>query len=256
MASAHFSTLATAVQDLKRVYLATALASGVPTNEHQELARAFVVLAHAELEWYVEEALRGLADVLLAAAAAGQYSKSSMALLTFTRLGAISGGTALSSGKKKTPRQLSARFGEAYGAIIQVLNSNMGVREKNLAAMGVPLGLDTNIIDNTWLNDLDAFCSFRGAYVHMSRQTQRATFQAVNPSEMWTKCERLIWTNLILASPNTINSFESFDEWIEREKTSLGPQVRSSGLRLGVVRMLGVMASAIRRRPKEVDDSE
>src|SRR5215471_8834059 len=36
---------------------------------------------------------------------------------------------------------------------------------------------------NTWLNDLEAFCSFRGAFVHMSRTTQRASHLAVNPHD-------------------------------------------------------------------------
>ena len=60
MASTHFVNLTNSIQELKKVYLDDALAAPIANDRHSELARAFVTFAHAEFEYYVEEALREL----------------------------------------------------------------------------------------------------------------------------------------------------------------------------------------------------
>lgn len=246
MTSSHFARLDAAVNELKRIYLDAALASPTPSVDQQELARAFVALAHAEFEYYVEEALRELANTALGHGASGQFGKASLALLTFTALERVNGGASLSRLKGKTPRQLSTRLGVAYSKMIEVLDANNGVREKHLATMAVPLGLDVSAVDSTWLNDLDAFCSLRGAFVHLSRATQRGSHLAVNPHDIWAKCRRLVWIDPALGHQGTVASFESFDLWIEAEKQSFGPAVSVSAWRLGVLRFLAGIFSDLR----------
>jgi hypothetical protein len=239
---------------LKRIYLDDALTAAVTTPDQQELARAFVTLAHSELEYYVEEACRGLAQDTLKAAVAGNYGKASIAMINFTGLEALGGGSTLRSAGKPKARSLSMRFGAAHAALITAIDGNHGIREKHLATLAIPLGLDANSIDNTWLNELDAFCSFRGAFAHMSRTSQRGSHLIVNPHDMWQKCERLIWTNPALAGPGVINSFESLDGWFEAEKQSFGPYVPVAAWRLTLMQFV---ASALSRRWKRngaVDD--
>lgn len=255
MPSVHFTRLATAALELKDIYLKEALAAPVPTPEHQELARAFVVLIHSELEYYVEEALRELAGVALNSAVVGAFSRASIALLAFSGMASLHGGSVLSTGKRKIPRRLASRFGDAHGALVKTLDKNNGVREKNIAAMAIPLGLDAASIDNTWLNDLDAFCSSRGAFAHMSRSSQRGSHLAVNPRDEWTRCERLIWTDPMLANPLVISSFESFDRWIEDEKMSFGPIV-TPPWRLRVLHLLMRAIRGLRRKDLPIDDED
>lgn len=238
MASTHFSNLASSIKELKRIYLDRALTDPIPTPDHQELARAFVTLAHSELEYFVEEAFRELASTALRGAMVGSFGRASIALISFTGLDPLRGGATLSTGKKKAPRRLATRFGAAHAALVSTLDRNNGVREKHLASIAIPLGLDATSIDNTWLNELDAFCSTRGAFAHMSRMSQRGSHLAVNPQDVWTKCERLIWTNPALAAPGTVNSFESLDLWVETEKHSLGPYVRVASWRLKLMQFL------------------
>ncbi len=142
MPSAYFLDLASSVQELKRVYLGDALAAAVPTADHQELARAFVTLAHSELEYYVEEACRGLAQEALKAAVAGNYAKVSIAMITFSGLDGRRGGSTLGVAGRKKVRSLSTRFIAANSALIKAIDGNNGVREKHLAALAIPLGLD------------------------------------------------------------------------------------------------------------------
>ncbi|MCV2367021.1 HEPN domain-containing protein [Roseateles oligotrophus] len=256
MPSASFNNLVESIQELKRIYLNDALGTPSPTYDHQELARAFVTLVHSELEYYVEEALRDLANAALSSAATGTFGRTSIALLAFNGMQGLTGGAVLSSGKRKAPRRLATRFGEAHSALVKTLDGNNGVREKNIAAMAIPLGLDPTNVDNTWLNDLDAFCSTRGAFAHMSRTSQRGSHLAVNPHDVWTRCERLVWTNPALGSPAIIASFESFDFWVEAERTSFGALVVEASWRLRIVHVLMLVFRGLRRRSSDQEEDE
>jgi len=254
MASKHFIDLTKSIQELKRIYLDDALAAPIPNDTQSELARAFVTFAHAEFEYYVEEALRGLTNVAFGGAISGSYGKAAIALLGFSGMNSLKAGDQLGTGGKKAARKLSTRFGEAKVAILKTIDGNMGVREKHIAAMAIPLGLDATTVDNTWLNDLDAFCSFRGAYVHMSRTTQRADPAGVNPHDMWLKCQRLVWTNQALGGASAINSFESFDAWVESEKVGLATIVHAPRWKLQIGNYLLQLLSRWKQDVSDDDD--
>lgn len=210
MASSHFVALDANLFELKRIYLDAASASFSPTAEQQEMARAFVIFAHAELEWFVEKACSDFADVLLNEAGGGKFSASTLSLLTFSSLDPVNGGASL--GKKAASRSLNSRVGDAVAKLKVLADGNDGLREKHLAKMLVPLGLHSNHVDASWLADLDAFCSSRGAFAHMSRSMNQASHLAVNPADVWKLCSRLVWG----ASPgsNLVSSFQDLDDWI------------------------------------------
>jgi hypothetical protein len=255
MASTHFSNLAQSIRELRRVYLDGALSIAAPNPDHQELARGFLMLAHAELEYFVEEALRELAQHSFSGAVSGNFGRTAIALMAFSGLEPLHGGTALSIGKKK-PRQIATRFGEAHAALVLKLDKNCGVREKHLAAMAVPLGLNASSIDNTWLNELDAFCSARGAFAHTSRTSKRGSHLAANPQDIWAKCERIVWTNPVLSTPGIISSFESLDDWIETEKTALGPTVAVASWRLRLSHLMSILIARRGRKGQLEDDDD
>lgn len=254
MTSSHFLALEDEVKELRRIYLDQAIASATPTIEDQEHARAFVTFVHAELEWFVEEALRELASLALAGAAAGNFSRTAISMLTFTGLPGAKGGNALAASGKKNPRKLATRIGEAHAKLLTIFDNNMGVREKHVAAMGVPLGLDSAVIDPIWLGDLDAFCSYRGAYVHMGRRTPRASCLAVNPTDMWLKCHGLIWGNAGLSRPGVISSFRDLDDWIENEKVAFGPSVVVPQWRITITSLLLNILQSLKSRGAGQDD--
>ncbi|WP_343618993.1 HEPN domain-containing protein [Ralstonia sp.] len=236
MPSNHFVNLAQSIEELKRVYLADGLAAAIPNDDQQERARAFVVLAHAEMEYFIEEVLRDLAKAVLRHAAAGTYGRSALALITFGGLDPQNGGTTLSKGKKKVPRVLTTRIGEASANIQKILDDNTGVKEKYLAEMAIPLGLDPDAVDSSWLAELEAFCVARGAFAHMSRGSQGGSHLAVDPKEMWRKVRRIVWTDPSFVSAGAISSFERFDEWAESEQRAVGVTVRVDYGNNGVLR--------------------
>lgn len=253
MASSHFVNMTASIQQLKEVYLDEALKASSANDTHSELARAFVTFAHAEFEYYVEEALRELTLVAFNNAIAGKFGSASIAMLGFSGMNPLKAGDHLGTSGKKAARKLSTRFGDAKLAILKAIEANMGVRQKHIAAMAIPLGIDAASVDNTWLNDLDAFCSYRGAYVHMSRTTQRAGPGGVNPHDMWLKCQRLVWTNQALGGLGSINSFESFDAWVESEKVGLAQIVETPRWRL---RIMSYLLRLLARSKQYADDAD
>jgi hypothetical protein len=254
MPSIHFANLESSILELKRVYLDAALSVTTVSPDHQELARAFLMFAHSELEFFVEEALRELAQHSFNCAVSGSYGRTALALITFSGLEPLHGGTALGSGKKK-PRQLATRFGHSHNEIVSRIDGNCGVREKHLAQMAVPLGLDASLIDNTWLNELDAFCSKRGAFAHTSRTSQRGSHLAVNSQDIWTNCQRVVWTNAALAVPGMISSFQSLDDWIEAEKSTVGPTIIAPSWRLRLSHLISALIGRLSRN-RQIDDDD
>ncbi|WP_433866903.1 HEPN domain-containing protein [Ralstonia wenshanensis] len=244
MPSIHFVNLVESIEELKRIYLVDGLAAAIPSDEQQERARAFVVLAHAEMEYFVEEVLRDLAKTVLQQATAGYYGRSALALLTFGGLDQQNGGTALSKGKKKLPRVLTTRIGDASANLQKALDANTGVKEKYLAEMAIPLGLDPDEVDDSWLAELEAFCVARGAFAHMSRKAQGASHLAVDPKEMWRKTKRIVWTDTAFVSAGTISSFERFDDWAEAEKRSFGVTVKVADQSKSVLSLLRRLVGA------------
>lgn len=234
MASRSFNNLEESVKELKRIYLNDGNFRTIPNPDDQELARAFIVLVHAELEQYIETSFEELSIDALKGVSTGQFSRVAISLLAFSGIPAQTGGAKLrmptsggsaipSTGKKdKSPRLLATRYGEAHGQYLQMLASNNGVREKYLAALGIPLGLDAQRIDPNWINDLELFCSSRGVWAHLSRTNHLAKIGEIDPRDIWAVCERLIWTNRNIATPGVISSFEDLDQWVEAEKNLIG----------------------------------
>jgi hypothetical protein len=234
MPSSHFVTLEESVNVLKQNYLNSGSFSAIPTPNEQEQTRGFVVLFHAELEQYIEEALKELANLAFSGVTTGKLSRVAISLLLFSGIPAQTGGTKLriptaggatglpGAKKEKAPRLLATRYGEAHSKYIEMLNKNNGVREKYLAGLGIPIGLDPQKIDPNWVNDLETICSSRGAWAHMSRKNPLSKINEIDPRDIWATCERLIWGVSGLPMSGLIGSFRDLDEWIENEKLLIG----------------------------------
>lgn len=210
MASTHFATLSENILELKRIYLAAGAAVHAPTIEEQEMARAFAVFTHAEIEWYVERICIDFANKVLAEATNDKFSSSTLALLTFAAIEPLNGGQSLS--KKSGARSLTTRVGDASAKQRALAEENEGIREKHLSKLFVPLGMNASHIHSAWLADVDSLSSMRGAQAHMSRSEKRASHLAVNPSDLWQLCDRVVWHQP--TGSTLVSSFEDLDDWL------------------------------------------
>lgn len=234
MPSSHFTNLEESVKALKNAYLGNGAFPNMPSQEDQERTRGFIMLFHAELEEYIEESLKELAISAFNGVTSGNFSRVAISLLLFCGLPAQTGGARLrmpttgggentgGTKKEKMPRLLATRYGEAHGKYIAMVKSNNGAREKYLAALGVPLGLDAQKIDSSWINELESICSYRGKFAHMSRKNSLIKVEEINPSNIWESCKRIVWGVTGMPESELISSFQEFDEWIENEKILIG----------------------------------
>lgn len=264
MHSDNFKNLEKSVNVLKDIYLNNGNFKALPDVKDQELARGFVVFLHAELEQYIETSFKDLAETALRGAADGKFSRVSMSLLTFSGLPPLNGGGKLriptasspalvpvpqGSKKEKTPRQLLSRFGEAHARYVEMLDGNNGVREKYLAGLGIPIGLDAKRVDPNWIKDLESICSSRGAWAHLSRLNDLGKFSEIDPRDLWLTCERLVWGINGVTKPGEIGSFKDLDSWVEEEKNLIGtPLVTDSTWRFKLFYAVTMFWSSWKRR--------
>jgi len=164
----------------------------------ETLALGYRVLAHAEIEAYFED--RSLESAMAARSAWENKlhtSRTVLCLLAFSgKEMPLPPATleAPSDNKRKAWPALVDIGERLIPSITQfynyVRNENHGIKEKNLLALLLPIGVDHSAIDPTFLAAIDSFGSLRGIAAHTSsRNTVR---QALDPAEELKRVEQLM----------------------------------------------------------------
>lgn len=131
------------------------------------MARAFRLLAHAEIESFLEDRAREKArEALVRYRSDGKPRIVIWSLLSFQLV-----QTQLTEGQLKDHYLgASDHFNniatKAHNSFEHLLLHNHGVREKNVLSMLLPVGFLRSQIDTTWLSTIDSFGSNRGATAH------------------------------------------------------------------------------------------
>jgi hypothetical protein len=140
-------------------------------------ARAYRVLAHAEIEAYVEDVLR---EVVEKKYALWQVSKKPSYIITCLVTAAKFGWRDIESDVTETekfrpPRiekddeSISNVIARAFEQYSKIVEDNNGIRIKNIKQMIMPLGIALSDLDQTWLNYMESFGGKRGFVAHKSR---------------------------------------------------------------------------------------
>jgi hypothetical protein len=131
-------------------------ATGTYSLEEQDRIRAFRVLAHAECESFIEK---------IAAAAVARAEKE------WKRSSKATSVMRAVAHAFCRDRQVSAkhtRYDHGLKQFREVIKKNNGLKEKNLCAIFLPLGLDETVLNVTWLQVMDTFGHERGIVAHGS----------------------------------------------------------------------------------------
>lgn len=168
------------LRDLRRELLPEKFSNtGAYSQRQSTRALAFRVLAHAEVEAYLEDRVRELA---LAAIAAWKSSTKATpvlaALVAFVGrdLGSVpdvavpAQPTQMASWPDKI--ELSQRLQNCVNTFIKSLDENHGVKEKNLLRMLLPVGVPAGKLHATLLADMNSFGAKRGEAAHGARVQQ------------------------------------------------------------------------------------
>jgi hypothetical protein len=175
MPSARYRALTQRVRQLEKRLLPRAYSPlGVYSDRQLDLARGYRLLAHAEIEAYIEDVVRVCAnDSLRRFQADGKPRTVAMSVLAYHL-----------NQKGVSTKQLKEKYSagvhhvqdvvaQAITAFNQAISLNHGIREPNVLHLLLPLGLLPKEIDSTWLSTIDSFGAKRGQTAHMSFRAQQ-----------------------------------------------------------------------------------
>ena len=138
--------------------------SGNYTKREVDLIKSYVLLVHAEIEAFFEDRAKAKVRKALADWIASRTKSTCLkAVLAFT-------GNELSYEKrrKEESKSIVYRVNRAVSHYLSSINSNNGVKENDLINMLIPLGIELDELDVTWLSIMDSFGAIRGNIAHNS----------------------------------------------------------------------------------------
>lgn len=199
--STHLRTLAAGMRDLRNRLLPRQFTTtgSYRYGESVEIkARSFVVLAHAEVETYLEDRVVEIATTALQSwNQHARVCRTTLCLLGFSGSELTKPPTTLAPPKgskaKKWPAMLdvSDRLEKAVeGYIESVSRRNHGVREPNLLKMFLPIGFHHSKCDPVLLTELNEFGKVRGQLAHNRRS--KGVQQSIDPETEYKRIKDLL----------------------------------------------------------------
>jgi hypothetical protein len=160
--------------------------------ENQDAVRirtlSFLVLAHAEIEVYLEDRIVEIAKAAWRSWKDSMHlSRAAFSVLVFCGREMRSPPESLAPPRPAKEKEWlkHLEIGERLKVIVQefihtVLHHNHGIREKNLLSMLLPIGIHHGNLDVTFVADIDSFGKRRGEAAHSSSSTGQVR-QAIDP---------------------------------------------------------------------------
>ncbi len=146
-----------------------------PEEETYTRVRAYLVLAHAEIESFLEDRVKEVVHQANKIWKKDQkVSKPLLALLAFSGREMEKPAPSLKPAKAAQQKEwdkklsLTERINIATRAFHEVLNNNYGIKEENLLHLLLPIGVEANDLDILWLTNMDTFGKTRGEMAHLS----------------------------------------------------------------------------------------
>lgn len=161
-------------------------------EKHYYHANAFCMICHAEIEEYIEEVIRYTAKKNFLRVKNGNGKQTFVIHIlgwyVFEHL---------LEPDKISYKKLVAKYDK--GSLIEILDDcqvslntiiskNHGIREDNLKKLLTPLGINLDMLDQSWLNDMDSFGKLRGGFAHKGFGVQTS----IDPRLATQKVESLL----------------------------------------------------------------
>jgi len=155
-------------------------------------------MVHAEMESYIEDRVR---DVAVAATRFwGRYklaNRTVLGLIAFSDQKMDKPPESLNPVQPTQKRDwsskldLSKKIASATEVFYSAVESNHGIKEKNLLRLLLPIGIEVESLDPVWIADMDSFANDRGEVAHKSAAKYRAK-QVIDPESVLKKAESLL----------------------------------------------------------------
>jgi hypothetical protein len=173
MASRRYRELVRRIKKLHKHLLPAVFSlTGVYTDAQLDRARGYRLLAHAEMEHYLEERAEAVLYVIVQK---WKTDKKPKHLL----LSMLSLHSEPENAKKRFKQQggrtdrIECAVEVANSSYRQLLKDNNGIKEANIIGILLPLGITESQIERTWLNTINSFGAARGETAHSSIKVQQ-----------------------------------------------------------------------------------
>jgi hypothetical protein len=150
--------------------------TGTYNQRTLDRARGYRVLAHAEIESFIEDITLGAAKSAMAEwVRSRKPSDLIICLLAHYHDGYNVDGVDIFplSSRPKTKESIKQTVQIALNQYISIHNDNHGVREENLMKMLLPIGVRRDDLDETWITNLNEFGKRRGEVAHKAVKVQQ-----------------------------------------------------------------------------------
>lgn len=164
----------------------------------QARTRAFLVLAHAEIETYLETWAKKIAQAAERVWLSSNRVSTPLAFLISTI------GTKISTVNllpKDPPQRLSEECVSLFQRYYKQIKDNHGVKESNVMALFGPLGIPASALGTTLLPFLESFGEDRGNHAHHAART------VVNTLDPETEYKRVL---------ALLVELELLDDWLKQ----------------------------------------
>lgn len=164
--SARHKKLLSRISFIEKNLLPEIRTSGNYSKKETDLIRSYVLLAHAEIEAYFEEIATEKARKSLTYWIDGKKSSNCViSIMSFC-------GGELNWENKEDKVKIQSRVNKTIMHYINSLKKNNGIKSSNIKDILLPLGIDCNDLDQTWLNVMDDFGKLRGSFAHTTHSVQ------------------------------------------------------------------------------------
>ena len=182
-----FITLKTQLDRLKDEFLPEISPTGSYSESQLSRTAAYRVLAHAEIEYYLEE--RAWTKVIDAKKAweTGKTTRTLICLLGFSDLtmdkppDTLKKPSNVKQDNHDKRLEITEKINSAIKSFKKVIDNNHGLKEKNILALLLPIGIDSDDLDPAWLADMNTLGEKRGLVAHTSA-TSYMTIQTPDPA--------------------------------------------------------------------------
>lgn len=176
--SAKFRQLERRLKALRRHFLPKSFSvTGDYSPRQIDLAMAYRLLCHAEIEHHLEEASKDLAIFKVKEAKVGNVSFTVLTLVAYYKIGWGGLETDVFFEGENSKPDKSNPFKHPIGELLEdalkgylghVLKDNHGIRTENLKRILRPVGVDLEKLDATWITAMEDFGKSRGETAHKS----------------------------------------------------------------------------------------
>jgi hypothetical protein len=162
-------------------------ATGDYTDREMDCARGYRLLAHAEVESYLEDVSREtVTNAIRDWKKSGITSKPLIAFLAAYHSSWCTGDQInneqiikIAKSRVNIKESVNKVIDLAQIQFLQRIKDNHGIKEINFYVLVLPTGIDPSELDETWIANLNNFGSLRGDVAH---QSKKAT-SAINPKD-------------------------------------------------------------------------